>query len=139
MKRQMTGGAHRGPLGLRRQRRTIRFTQLLLLAIAAGLLVFAGYSWGKSAGYDAGRKAGSFAPPRRPGAGQTIVLALLGVGSLGAALLLQGGSESVRIPTPKRLDELAGRAEGVAIERARRGGSGSPERAEPAGPSKTSP
>lgn len=120
MKRQMTGGSHRGPLGLRRQRRTIRFTQLLLVALAAGLLLFAGYSWGKTSGYEVGRRADDIGAPRKPGAMQTVVLAVLGAASLAGALLLQGGAETVRIPTPVALDELAGRAEGAAIEKAER-------------------
>ena len=123
MKRQMTGGTLRGPLGLRRQRRTIRFTQLLLIVIAAGLLLFAGYSWGRSSGYDAGRRAGAIDAPAEPSSIQTVVLALLGASALGAALLLQGGPESVRIPTPARLDELAGRAESAAVQRAERAAS----------------
>ncbi len=118
MKRQMGGGSYRGPLGLRRQRRAIRFTQLLLVAIAAGLLLFAGYSWGRSSGYEAGTRSDDLGAPRKPSATQTIVLALLGAGALGAALLLQGGPETVRIPTPAKLDELAGRAETTAIKRA---------------------
>ena len=36
MKRQMAGGAHRGPVAPNRQRRTIRFVQLLLVLAAAG-------------------------------------------------------------------------------------------------------
>lgn len=118
MKRQMGGGGYRGPLGLRRQRRTIRFTQLLLIAIAAGLLLFAGYSSGRSSGYEAGAQAREIDAPRKPSVVQTIVLAVLGAGALGAALLLQGGPETVRIPTPARLDELAGRAEATALHRA---------------------
>jgi type VI protein secretion system component VasK len=118
MKRQMGGGSHRGPLGLRRQRRTIRFTQFLLIAIAAGLLLFAGYSWGRSSGYEAGSRAGEIDAPRRPSAAQTIVLGVLGTGALAAALILQGGPETVRIPTPAKLDELAGRAEATAVQRA---------------------
>jgi hypothetical protein len=127
MKRQMGGGSHRGPLGLRRQRRTIRFTQLLLVAIAAGLLLFAGYAWGRSSGYEAGARAGELDAPRKPSSAQTLVLALLGTGALGAALLLQGGPETVRVPTPAKLDELAGRAEATAVERAER----APPEAEP--------
>jgi hypothetical protein len=48
------------------------------------------------------------------------VLTVLGAGALVSALLLQGGSETVRIPTPARLDELAGRAEQAAVQRAER-------------------
>ena len=118
MKRQMTGGSHRGPLGVRRQRRTIRFTQILLVLIAAGLLMFAGFTWGRASGFDEGRRAKEVGPPARPSATQVVVLGVLGVGALLGALLLQGGPETVRIPSPARLDELAGRAESAAVERA---------------------
>jgi hypothetical protein len=118
MKRQMTGGSYRGPLGLRRQRRTIRFTQILLILIAAGLLLAAGYSWGQAAGYEDGQRSDELGAPSPPSATQVVVLALLGVGSLVGALLLQGGPETVRIPTPARLEELAGRAESAAVDRA---------------------
>lgn len=117
MKRTMTGGTHRGPLGLRRQRRTIRFVQVLLVVTAAALLVFAGYAWGRSAGYDAGVRSGDIDAPRSPSGAQTIVLSMLGLAALGGAVMLQGDG-TVRIPTPARLDELAGRAEQQAIERA---------------------
>lgn len=116
----MTGGSHRGPLGLRRQRRTIRFTQILLVLVAAGLLIFAGYSWGRVSGYEAGKRAEAIDAPSSPSTGQPIVLTLLGTGALLAALMLQGGPETVRIPTPARLDELAGRAEKTAVENAER-------------------
>lgn len=118
MKRQMTGGSYRGPLGLRRQRRTIRFTQILLVAISAALLMWAGYSWGMSAGYDEGLGAEEIGAPAPPSTTQIVVLAALGAGALLSALLLQGGPETVRIPTPARLDELAGRAESAAVDRA---------------------
>ena len=113
----MTGGTHRGPLGLRRQRRTIRFVQILLVVTAAGLLLFAGYAWGRSSGYDAGTRAGEIDAPRSPSGVQTVVLSALGLAALGGALVLQGDG-TVKIPTPARLDELAGRAERQAIERA---------------------
>lgn len=113
----MTGGTHRGPLGLRRQRRTIRFVQILLVVTAAALLLFAGYAWGRSSGYDAGVRSGEIDAPRPPSGAQTFVLGLLGFAALGGALLLQGDG-TVKIPTPARLDELAGRAERQAIERA---------------------
>lgn len=116
----MSGGTHRGPLGLRRQRRTIRFTQVLLVLIAAGLLVMAGYSWGQSAGYTEGRRSGELGAPTPPSATQIVVLVVLGTGALVGALLLQGGPETVRIPTPARLEELAGRAESSALEKAER-------------------
>jgi len=114
----MGGGTYRGPLGLRRQRRTIRFTQILLILIAAGLLMFAGYAWGESSGYDQGRRSQELGAPAEPSATQILVLGVLGVGALIGALLLQGGPETVRIPTPSRLDELAGRAEVAAVDRA---------------------
>lgn len=117
MKRTVSGGTHRGPLGLRRQRRTIRFVQILLVLTAAGLLLFAGYALGRSSGYEAGTQAGEIDAPRPPSGAQTVVLGLLGLAALGGALMLQGDG-TVRIPTPARLDELAGRAEMQAIERA---------------------
>ncbi len=88
------------------------------MLMAAGLLMWAGYSWGKSAGYDQGVGAEEVGAPAPPSATQTVVLAALGAGALLGALLLQGGSETVRIPTPARLDELAGRAESTAVDRA---------------------
>jgi hypothetical protein len=51
------------------------------------------------------------------GIAQVVVLTILGGVAIGAAGLLSDGP-SVRIPTPARLDELAGRAEAVAIEKA---------------------
>ena len=129
----MTGGTHRGPLGLRRQRRTIRFVQILLVVTAAALLLFSGYAWGRSAGYDAGTRAGEIDAPRRPSGAQTIVLGLLGLAALGGALILQGDG-SVRIPTPARLDELAGRAERQAIERAEKAADEGPGDAAPPAP-----
>lgn len=113
----MTGGAHRGPVAPTRQRKTIRFVQLLLILTAAGLMAFAGYSYGRAAGYDAGTRADEIDAPRRPSQVQTVVLVVLGAVAFGAATMLQGDS-TVRVPTPSRLDELAGRAERVAIERA---------------------
>lgn len=117
VKRQALGGAHRGPVAPTRQRRTIRFVQLLLTLIACGCLVLAGYNMGRVAGYEDGRRADSFDAPREPSTLQTIVLVVLGATAAGAALLLQGDG-TVRVPTPARLDELAGRAESVAVERA---------------------
>jgi hypothetical protein len=99
MKRAMTGGAHRGPVAPTRQRRTIRFVQLTLAALALGLVGFGIYSFGART------------------ASQGIVLVFLGASFAGAAILLADGP-SVRIPTPARLDELAGRAESVAIQKA---------------------
>jgi hypothetical protein len=122
MKRSIGGGAHRGPLGLRRQRRTIRFVQVLLVAAAGALLGFAGYSLGRASGYDAGTRAGEIDAPRRPSATQTVVLGILGLTALAGAFALQGDG-TVRVPTPARLEELAGRAESQAIERAEKAAS----------------
>lgn len=84
--------------------------QALLVLVAAGLLMFAGYSLGRAAGYDQALEASEIDPPRRPGAGQVIVLALLGLGALGGALALQveGG---VRLLTPARLSEMQSQVE----------------------------
>lgn len=117
MKRDMGGGSVRGPVALSRQRRTIRFVQALMVIIAAALLVFSGFTLGTVRGYETGRRSREIGPPRRPSIVQPIVLGGLGLGALGAALLLQG-SGGVRVPTPARLDELAGRAESTAVERA---------------------
>ncbi len=100
-----------------RQRRTLRLVQVLLVLLAAGLLMFAGYALGKAAGYEDGRSADDLGGPTKPGLAETIVPALLGLGALGAALALQGPG-GPRMPTPARLDELAGRAEKAAVGRA---------------------
>ncbi len=117
MKRAVTGGAHRGPVAPTRQRRTIRFVQVLLVVAAAVLLVFAGYSFGRVAGYEASQRAGEIDAPREPSLVQPAVLVALGALAFGAAVLLQERS-SVRVPTPARLDELTARAEQAAIDRA---------------------
>jgi hypothetical protein len=119
MKRSIGGGAHRGPVAHSRQRRTIRFMQGLLVVVAAGLLMLAGYSWGRASGYDAGKRAEEVGGPREPGIGATVVLAVFGLGALTGAFIL-GGPEGVRIPRPARLEELAGRAETAAVDRAER-------------------
>ena len=105
MKRGMVGGAHRGPVGLGRQRRTIRLVQGILVLLAAGFLLFAGYSAGKRSGFDAGRR-GVIDSPRRPSSAQTVVLSLLGLAALGSAFALQGEGGGVRLLTPARLLEL---------------------------------
>lgn len=117
MKRAVTGGAHRGPVAPTRQRRTIRFIQILLLLTAAGLIAFAGYSYGRVDGYEAGQRSREIDAPREPSPTQSIVLVVLGGIAFGAAVLLQERS-TVRIPMPARLDELTERAEQAAIERA---------------------
>jgi hypothetical protein len=117
MKRSIGGGTHRGPVGINRQRRTIRFVQALLVLISGGLMMLAGYSYGRVTGYEDGREAEGFDAPKKPSIAQTLVLVTLGGITIGAAGLL-GGPGGVRIPTPARLDELSGRAEAEAIERA---------------------
>jgi hypothetical protein len=117
MKRSMGGGAHRGPVAIQRQRRTLRFVQGLLVVIAAGLLMVAGYQWGRADGYEFGRADSELEGSPPPSAMQVIALGVLGGAALSAALALQGKG-GIRIPTPARLEELAGRAEKVAIERA---------------------
>jgi hypothetical protein len=113
----MGGGSYRGPVGLLRQRRTIRFVQMSLVVVAAALLMFAGYSLGKVSGFDQGRRANAVGAPRAPSHAKTVVLAVLGLGALVSAVLLQGQG-GVRLPVPARLEELTGRAESSAIERA---------------------
>jgi hypothetical protein len=117
MKRQAIAGTVRGPVGVNRQRRTLRLVQVILVLIAAGLLMFGGYALGKSAGYEDGQSSDELGGPSKPGIAETIVPVVLGLGALGAAIALQGPS-GLRMPTPARLDELAGRAEDAAIDRA---------------------
>jgi hypothetical protein len=117
MKRQAVAGTVRGPVAPTRQRRTLRLVQVLLVLVAAGLLMYAGYALGKAAGYEDGRTGDDLGGPSKPGIAETIVPGLLGLGALGAAIALQGPG-GLRIPTPARLDELAGRAEGEAVDRA---------------------
>lgn len=93
--------------------------QVLLLVMAAGSFGWAGYSLGRAAGFDDGRRADALESPRPPSTSETVVLAGLGLGALVAAFALGGGG-AARIPTPARLDELSGRAEAAAIDRAQR-------------------
>jgi hypothetical protein len=116
MKRSMAGGAHRGPPAHSRQRRTLRFMQILLAVIAAALFAYAGYSWGRTTGWEQGRSSREIDAPARPGPAQVIVLAVLGAGTLAGAWLI-GGPGPVRMPTPARLEELTGRARQAAAER----------------------
>ena len=125
MKRAALGGAHRGPVAPTRQRRTIRFIQLLLVLFSIGLFVFAGYTFGREAGYEDGQRAGQIDAPSEPSLVQAVVLVTLGAVALGGASLLGAGG-AVRIPTPARLDDLAGRAESVALQRAEEAATESP-------------
>ncbi len=117
MKRAMVGGAHRGPVAHARQRRTLRLVQALLVLIAAGLLLFAGYALGRVSGYEDGTRAEEIGAPTKPDTLEVVVPALLGLATLTGAVWLQGPG-GIRMPTPARLDDLAGRAEQVAVERA---------------------
>lgn len=128
MKRAMTGGAHRGPVAHGRQRRTIRLMQAVLVIVAAALLLFAGYSWGRTNGFDDARASDQISFPRAPGAGQVIVPAALALVAIGTAVWL-GGPGGVRIPTPARLEELAGRAEDAAVRRAENAAESRPKHA----------
>ena len=110
MKRGMAGGAHRGPVGVGRQRRTIRIIQTLLVLGAAAALMFAGYSLGRARGLDEAADRTELDAARRPGGAQTVVLVILGAASLGAALYLQGEG-GVRLLTPARLIEMERRGE----------------------------
>jgi hypothetical protein len=122
MKRSLGGGAHRGPVGHARQRRSIRIVQALLVLCAAGLLLFAGYSWGLSSGYERAAETSTIDRPSPPSPWQAVVLSVLGLVSLGAATALQGSG--VRIPVPAGLEQLSARAEKVAVERAEAAASG---------------
>lgn len=72
--------------------------QILLAVLSLGAIVFGVYSFGARS------------------TSQAVVLLVLGAVCAGGAFLLSDGP-SVRIPTPARLDELAGRAEQVAISK----------------------
>jgi hypothetical protein len=117
VKRSMGGGSYRGPVGLLRQRRTIRFVQISLVIVAAAFLMYAGYSQGRVSGFEQGRRANSIGAPKAPSQSKSVVLVILGLGALLPAVLLQGQG-GVRLPVPARLEELTGRAESSAIERA---------------------
>ena len=114
----MLGGAHRGPVAPSRQRRTIRLVQALLIVMGLGLVVAAFLSLIEVTAFDPSGVA-SFDRPRPPSWGQPIVLAILALVSLGAASVL-GLGRTVKLPTPARLEEFVGRAEGAAIDRAER-------------------
>ncbi len=116
MKRAALGGAHRGPVAPTRQRRTIRFIQTLLILFAIGLFVFAAYSFKEVVSFDPPPDGAAIDAPREPSVVQPLVLGVLGFIFLTGGVLL--GGRTVRIPTPARLEELVGRAESVALERA---------------------
>ncbi|MDQ3646456.1 MAG: hypothetical protein M3345_05905 [Actinomycetota bacterium] len=110
MKRSIGGGAHRGPVAVDRQRGTLRLMQALLVLIAAGCLLFAGYSLGKARGIEEARRSGDLGAGRSPGGIQVAVLSVLGLAAVAAALALQDGG--LRIPTPGRLDGFDAPAQG---------------------------
>jgi hypothetical protein len=91
----MGGGAHRGPVAPARQRGAIRLVQMLMVILGAGLLVYAGYSLGVASGYRSGRRAGDLGAPAPPPFTQTLVLAVLGAGSLGGACRARRGGGGV--------------------------------------------
>lgn len=96
----MVGGAYRGPVGVGRQRRAIRTVQVVLVAVAVALFLFA---WGAT-GDDTG-SSGPLDAPQGSSTAEVVVLGLLGLGALAAALALQteGG---VRLLTPAKLREM---------------------------------
>jgi hypothetical protein len=89
--------------------------QGLLAVIAVALFVFAGFTLTRALNSDGAPS--NFGASTKPSVVEPIVLILLGVGVLLGARALQS-PEGIRMPTPARLEELAGRAEKVAIERA---------------------
>jgi hypothetical protein len=89
--------------------------QIIFVSFACAAIVWAIFSFADVVGHESATR---FDAPAPPSWGQPIALVLLGAVSLGAAFILQDG-RSVRIPTPAKLDELAGRAEATAVERAR--------------------
>jgi len=91
--------------------------QGLLVLVACGCLVLSGYNLGRVSGFEDGRRADALDAPKEPSGLQTVVLIVLGAVAAGAALALQGDG-TVKVPTPAALDELATRAERVAVERA---------------------
>lgn len=91
--------------------------QVLLVVLAATLVWVAGYSLGRARGLDEAAARDRFDTPRRPSAVQVGALLVLAAVAGAGAWALQG-PEGVRMPVPARLDELAGRAEDVAIGRA---------------------
>lgn len=93
--------------------------QVLFVLISGGLMMLAGYSFGRVQGYRNALRSESFDRPRAPSVVQPAVLVILGGIAIAAAAALQERG-TVRLPTPARLDEFAGRAEGAAIEKAER-------------------
>jgi len=110
----MGGGAARGPVAHGRQRRTIRIMQGVLVLCGVALLVYAGVAVARVLSYEEGTTIDAGV---RPGVMQPVTLAVGAAIALVVAAAL-GGRGGVRLPTPARLDELAGRAERAAVERA---------------------
>ena len=81
-------------------------------------MLFAGYSFGRHTGFNEARARDSIEVPRKPSLVQPVALVILGGVTILAALVLERGG--LQPPTPARLDELVGRAEGAAIDRAER-------------------
>ncbi|HVM35394.1 MAG TPA: hypothetical protein VM784_08625 [Actinomycetota bacterium] len=114
MKRSIGGGAARGPVAHGRQRRTIRMMQGVLVMCGVALLVYAGITLANVLSYDRGAAIDASV---RPGVMQPVTLVVGSAIAFGVAAAL-GGRGGVRLPTPARLEELAGRAERAALERA---------------------
>jgi hypothetical protein len=81
-------------------------------------MLFAGYSLGRYKGFNEARAQDSIEVPRKPSLVQPAVLVILGGVTILAALALE--RRGLQPPTPARLDELVGRAEEAAIDRAAR-------------------
>jgi hypothetical protein len=81
-------------------------------------MMFAGYSLGRYKGFTEARGEVAIEAPRRPSLVQPAVLVILGGITIFVALVLERGG--LQPPTPARLDELVGRAEAAAIDRASR-------------------
>lgn len=88
--------------------------QGILVGAASALLVYAGFAAARVSGSE--QNVAIDAQPA-PSIMQPVALGVAAVIALVVAALL-GGRRGVRLPTPARLDELAGRAERVAVERA---------------------
>jgi hypothetical protein len=81
-------------------------------------MLFAGYSFGRYTGFNDARAQDSIEAPRKPSLVQPVALVILGGVAILTALVLERGG--LQPPTPARLDELVGRAEDAAVDRAAR-------------------
>jgi len=88
--------------------------QGVLVMCGVALLVYAGITLANVLSYDRGAAIDASV---RPGVMQPVTLVVGSAIAFGVAAAL-GGRGGVRLPTPARLEELAGRAERAALERA---------------------